>query len=156
MIRFIRLVLLGSQIIHTLKWNYALCHITVTYISYSRLLHSCLVHMYAWYTWYIIKFATFMFNMACTFGNTFIYRTAYTYVSVSLRVRLCVCAFHWSGSSLFHQINVSSSIFAVSLNDFVCYTLSLQRLRWDDVGLKLIHKTLSFVKAISSKSLAML
>ena len=55
----------------------------------------------------------------------------------------------------FHKINVSSCFvrffqrFHLGVR-IVCSSL------WDHMGLKLIHKTLRFVKAISSKALAML
>ena len=141
------------HIIYTyIKWGYALS-IRVRFLSYSSLLHSCLAYMYPWYcdtySGFIRSCSTYMYTWIHIFLSYGLYL-----VSVSLRVRLCVCAFYWSGSSLFFQINVRS-----------CFVRFVQRFHlgvrivcssfWDDMGLKLIHKTLRFVKAISSKALAM-
>ena len=45
-------------------------------------------------------------------------------------------------------------LFFGSLNDFYLGVRTVCSSLWDDMGLKLIHKTLRFVKAISVKSLS--
>ena len=109
-IRFIRLVLKWSDsyvsiawyhIIHTLNAIInVLSHFQVTFIKLGTFMFGIHVHLVSWY---ILRFAYVHVQHTCTPGYHMFLSYSFYIVSVLLRVRLCVCAFHWSGSSLFLQ-----------------------------------------------------